>query len=160
MNRFVKIISMPVVCIMLSVGSIARADIPFRWDEDALRASVCTSVGRALRRATRESVLSLVLRDDGYEGKNEACAGLCEIRIELLKKILQNEIFLPVDVELYLRDGFVETDSYEAERLRIVASALHNRKDWKPKIDKLIEIYKSIKWGYESRNLDFLMSMM
>lgn len=158
MNKFIKIISMLVVFSMLMVGSIVKAEGSIHWDEEALRASVHSCVTCALRRAASSSALSLALIDSGYRRVDEACAGLCETRIELLKRILKNEILLPIDVESYLYNGFVETDSDEAANLWKILSTLHDRKGWKPNIDRLIEIYESIKWGYENSCLYHLIN--
>lgn len=115
-----------------------------RWDEYILRSSVENTENSVLIELLRTSKL----RGIQYVDRNDACLELCERRIKLLTEISRRELFLPPDVENYLRLGFVEPGSYEALKLETIARTMLDAKDWRPQVRGLIAAYESIKLQY------------
>ena len=119
-----------------------QADDP-TWNESLLRKSVENTVNRETRTGGQPPAATRLCYS-----KIQACSELCEMRIELLKQISKNWLFLPADVLNYLKFGYVADDSYEAKQLLTAAATLKRREEWQPIIDKLIAAYRSIRSQY------------
>lgn len=122
---------------IMSSMFFVKATGEIRWDRGILQSNVENAVNCALIRLLRTSKS----RESQYVDRDEACMELCELGIELLTKILGRELFLPPDVENYLRSGFVEPGSYEALELETIARTMLDAKDWRPQVRGLIAAY-------------------
>ena len=140
MRKFKQIITMVFVLLVFPFCFHVKAAGEFiDWDKTALRENVQCYADRVL---SKNAVHTL-------RGENLAYANVCSARIGALKKFLKNAIFLPVEVDSYVKGMNVGVNSYEAGELMKIASMSKTEEFWKKSIRELIKAYEDLRNEYE-----------